>query len=88
MQINELINLSVDVICIPLIFLVFRNKTLPRYHLFLFSILFILLSHFFTIVEGYILNQFFNFLEHFSLLIAAAFFLLGVIHYFLRAKET
>ena len=86
MQINELLNLIADLCSIPIILFIVFNKNLPRFYLFLIALLCIILSHTFTIIEGYFFYSFFNFLEHLFILISGVFFLLGVITYFFKKE--
>ncbi|MBN2385021.1 hypothetical protein JXQ70_19270 [bacterium] len=86
-QINEFINLIADLISIPLILFVFLNRNLPRYYFFLFSIMSIILSHSFTIIEDFCFQYVFNLLEHLTMLLSSLFFLTGIIKYFLIEQD-
>ena len=67
-EINELINLLVDLFCIPLLLLAF-NKTFFSHRCLLFvPVILIVTSHIMTIVESFFFPEFFNLLEHLTFL--------------------
>ena len=82
-QMSEVVNLAADLISLPILILVLRNKALPRYRLFLAALGAIILAHTFTIVEAFALEPLFNACEHISFLAAAILFFVGAIRYFL-----
>ena len=81
-QTSELINLIGDLVSLPILIIVLRNRNLPRYRLFLAALGTIILSHIFTIVEGFIWPVLLNAAEHLSLLAASVLFLVGALRYF------
>ena len=64
MEINEAINLLIDVLCIPLLILAIRKSSYSHSLLLSLPVVFILLSHVFTIVESFVFPAVFNVLEH------------------------
>ena len=83
---NELMNLIADFISLPILAVVFFNKNLPKYRIFLVALLLIFLSHVFTIVEGYVWPEFFNFIEHIFITFSGALFVFGIVRYFIKGK--
>jgi hypothetical protein len=81
-DVNELVNLIGDLFGLLVLVVVFRNRELPRYGIFLAGLGAIILSHTFTILEEFALRRFFDVAEHVSMLVAAALFLVGAIRYF------
>lgn len=86
-EINEVINLFVDIASIPILLMVFHNKEMPRYRIFIASLICIVGSHLFTIIEGIALKDFFNLLEHLFFLFSSIFFLSGVNIYFKEVRR-
>jgi|GEM_PF-6685448 len=86
-QIGELLNLIADLISIPIILYVLSNKNLPRYYLFLIALIFLILSHFFTIIESFFFEIFFNYLEHLFIIFSGIFFLIGILKYFIKSEK-
>lgn len=83
---NEVTNLVVDLLSVPLVIYVFRNRSLPRYRFLLVALVLMLLSHLLTVLEGVALSGPFNILEHLAMLAAAVCFLIGIFKYFIRGR--
>jgi len=81
-QTSELINLIGDLVSLPILIVVLRNRNLPRYRLFLAALGTIILSHICTIAEGFVWPVILNAAEHMSLLAAAILFVIGALRYF------
>jgi hypothetical protein len=76
-EFGEVFNLAFDIVIFLFLigYLVFSSN--PR-RFFIFPFGFLLLSHVFTVVEGFVLPEFFNVLEHFFFLASVVFLAIGL----------
>jgi len=86
-EINEVINVCMDILSIPILMFVLCKKEVPRYGFFLIALLFIILSHIFTVAETFFFFHAFNLMEHIAILISSVFFCAGTYLYFIRGKS-
>ena len=83
MEINEVLNVIVDFVC--LLFLVaVRSERLKQYRMFVMGLFALITSHILSIIEGFILPNLLNVLEHLTLLTTVTLFMLGIYYYFIR----
>ena len=75
---GEAMNLVVDILLLPIIFLVLKNRTLPRANFVLAAALLIVLSHLATIVENFAFPALSDAVEHLSILAAGIVFLFAI----------
>ncbi|MDP3179719.1 MAG: hypothetical protein Q8M76_17555, partial [Spirochaetaceae bacterium] len=75
---GEMMNLFVDILLLPIIFLVLRHKILPRANFVLAATLLIVLSHLATILENIAFPALFDSMEQLSILAAGIFFLFAI----------
>lgn len=81
-EINEVMNLAIDILSLPVVIVVLKTRKIPHFRLFIAALACIFLSHLLTIVEGFCFPVVCNILEHISFTIAAILFLSGLICYF------
>ncbi|MFB5650640.1 hypothetical protein ACE5IS_08350 [Leptospira wolffii] len=76
-QISEALNLVFDSIGLVVILGLYRAGILPKYLYLFLGFVFVWLSSVFTVLEGFFLPDFLNFLEHLSFLFSGFLFLIG-----------
>lgn len=73
-QESEIVNLLVGFGSVPVLVVLARRVRLPRPGIVYTAFSFLLLAYVFTVVEGVVWRQGFNFLEHLSYAVAAILF--------------
>ncbi len=86
-EINELLNIVIDLICLLFLFIARYRMQLHRYRLMIYGIILIVLSHIFSVIETFILPDFFNVLEHLLFNLAMVVITIGIYRYFLRKRS-
>jgi peptidoglycan/LPS O-acetylase OafA/YrhL len=76
-QESEVIALVVALVGAFLLIFVFARRDLPQLRHFYAAYFAIAAAAFFTVIEGVLWNDAFNFLEHLSYMLSAVFFILG-----------
>lgn len=77
LQDSELVNLVMGFVSVLIMIQIFRKSRLPEFNLVYLGFFAIIFAYIFTVVEGIIWKDFFNFLEHLSYAVAGLVFALG-----------
>jgi hypothetical protein len=85
---HEIIDLALGLVAASIIIFVFRKWKVQKPRYFYIAFFFILSGHVFTIVEGVVWKDFFNLLEHSSVLFAGVFFYIGCRKYLRTSVRT
>lgn len=75
---TELFVMVIYVLCLPIVLIGFRSSKVPGSIFFILAYSCMVLSNIFTVVETFLLEGFFNFLEHSCVLISSACMLMAV----------
>ena len=79
-QENELLTFLLCLVTLAFVFLINKRIIIiPRFKIFIVAFVFLSFGWFFTVIEGIILGDFFNLIEHVSYLISAVSFLIWII---------
>lgn len=73
-QESEIINLTLGLIAVFIVFIIFRKNKIPLLRPFTTSFFFLFGSYLFTVIEGVIWHDFLNLLEHLCLALAGVSF--------------
>lgn len=79
---HELLDLVLGLVAASIIIFVFRQWKVRKPGYFYIAFFFIFFGHVFKIAEGIVWRDFFNLLEHSSVLFAGLFFYIGCRKYF------
>lgn len=74
---SEIVTLGVALVGAFILLFVLSKRKIARFRFFYVGFFAVIAASFFTVIEGAIWEDFFNFLEHLSYVIAGAAFVLG-----------
>ncbi len=77
-EINELLSIIIDIVSFSFLLIAGSKVNFQRFKLIILAVIFVVLSHTATVVEGFLLPNFFNVLEHLFLLSAMITLLFAV----------
>jgi len=84
---SEIFDLVVDLIGMPLCWLLIRNTNLAGASFLLGALFSLLLSNIFTVIEGFYRETFFNGLEHMTITLSAVLIFVFVVNLIRQAKK-
>lgn len=84
-QESEIVTLGVAVIGAFILLFVLSKRRIPQFRFFYIGFFAIVAASFFTVIEGVIWKEFYNFLEHLSYMMAGVSFVAGCRRLYIHA---